>query len=755
MVRNKRSRFAFVLMLVAMLALATVPVTPVYAAACVISTSTTWSALTCGTGGGVPTAADTVEIRNGAILTVNVSNAVAASLQAGGGIGSGAGIGTLTFNSGSSVTVSGSVTLGGLNSARGGTIDMTAGGILTANSLLVASGPTWIPGTGTVILAATNTLPGAPFTTFNNLIISGGTTTTGVDTTINGNLSIGNGATFTAGAFALTVTGTTTVGGGTSGSLTVSSATGAKTFNGLITIDSGGTWTNTVANSPVTFHGGITNFGTFNAGTGVHTFDTKAQALAGALLIPSVTVTGVTLTNNGALTVGTALAGTGGLTNSATGTLNIGGTSTINTLTATAAGNTVNYNGAAQTVKATSYSNLIFSGSGAKSITLANDSTLANGDFSIAPTGTAIATIAGTNLGVSSLTLGGVGRINGTWGSTGSAASNQNDTYFTAAATGYVVVSNDARPTVTFDANGGTGSMLPQKADTPTALTLNAFTRTGYTFTGWNTAANGSGTAYADNAIYPFTASTTLYAQWTINQYSVTYNGNGSTSGTVPTDPSSPYDYGSTVTVLGNSGLLVKTGYTFAGWNTAADGSGTSYAPADTFTLGAANVTLYAQWTALPNHTVTFNSNGGTGTMSNQTANVPTALTLNTFTRAGYSFSGWNTAANGTGTAYANGATYPFAVDVTLYAQWMALPNHTVTFNGNGGTGTMSNQVANIPTALTLNAFTRTGYSFSGWNTAANGTGTAYANGATYPFAVDATLYAQWMINIYLPLISR
>ena len=81
------------------------------------------------------------------------------------------------------------------------------------------------------------------------------------------------------------------------------------------------------------------------------------------------------------------------------------------------------------------------------------------------------------------------------------------------------------------------------------------------------------------------------------------------------------------------------------------------------------------------NHTVTFNSNGGTGTMSTQTANVPTALTANTFTRTGYTFSGWNTAAGGGGTAYANGATYSFAADITLYAQWTALANHTVTFN--------------------------------------------------------------------------
>jgi uncharacterized repeat protein (TIGR02543 family) len=131
--------------------------------------------------------------------------------------------------------------------------------------------------------------------------------------------------------------------------------------------------------------------------------------------------------------------------------------------------------------------------------------------------------------------------------------------------------------------------------------------------------------------------------------------------------------------------------------------------------------------------------------MSNQVTNVATALTTNTFTRAGYSFSGWNTIAGGTGTAYANGATYAFTVDATLYAQWSALPNHTVTFDANLGSGSMSNQVTNVATALTTNTFTRAGYSFSGWNTLANGTGTAYANGATYAFTVDATLYAQWI----------
>jgi uncharacterized repeat protein (TIGR02543 family)/LPXTG-motif cell wall-anchored protein len=69
--------------------------------------------------------------------------------------------------------------------------------------------------------------------------------------------------------------------------------------------------------------------------------------------------------------------------------------------------------------------------------------------------------------------------------------------------------------TVTYNSNGGSGAMANQSASTSTALSANAFTRSGYTFSGWNTAANGSGTAYADGASYAFSSSTTLYAQWT------------------------------------------------------------------------------------------------------------------------------------------------------------------------------------------------------------------------------------------------
>lgn len=81
--------------------------------------------------------------------------------------------------------------------------------------------------------------------------------------------------------------------------------------------------------------------------------------------------------------------------------------------------------------------------------------------------------------------------------------------------------------------------------------------------------------------------------------YTITYNGNTNTGGNGPTDGSSPYTHGSTVTVLGNTGTLAKTGFTFSGWNTAANGSGTTYSPGNTFVINA-NIILYARWVAVP-----------------------------------------------------------------------------------------------------------------------------------------------------------
>ena len=90
---------------------------------------------------------------------------------------------------------------------------------------------------------------------------------------------------------------------------------------------------------------------------------------------------------------------------------------------------------------------------------------------------------------------------------------------------------------------------------------------------------------------------------------SVTYDGNGNTAGTVPVDPSSPYESGATVTVLGNTGDLTRindggTSYYFTGWNTKTDGSGSAQAEGSTFIMGASNVILYAQWAPYALHDI-------------------------------------------------------------------------------------------------------------------------------------------------------
>jgi uncharacterized repeat protein (TIGR02543 family) len=318
---------------------------------------------------------------------------------------------------------------------------------------------------------------------------------------------------------------------------------------------------------------------------------------------------------------------------------------------------------------------------------------------------------------------------------------------------------------VKFDGNGATSGTMKSKSMTygkKYTLAANAFTRTGYTFAGWNTAKDGSGTTYADQASVKNLTTTngktvTLYAQWTANTYTIKYNGNGSTSGTMS---SSTKTYGKTSALKANT--FTRTGYTFAGWNTAKDGSGTAYADKASVknltTKNGKTVTLYAQWTA-NTYTVKFYGNGSTsGSMKSKSMTYDTAsnLTANAYKRTGYTFAGWNTKADGSGKTYKNKAsvknlTSTDGKTVKLYAQWTA-NTYTVKFNGNGATsGSMKNKTLTYDTAATLtaNAYKRTGYTFAGWNTKADGTGKSYKNKASVQNLTSTdgktiTLYAQW-----------
>ena len=221
-------------------------------------------------------------------------------------------------------------------------------------------------------------------------------------------------------------------------------------------------------------------------------------------------------------------------------------------------------------------------------------------------------------------------------------------------------------------------------------------------------------------------------------------------SDTVEVQTRTVYRYAAGVKI--SDTVPVRSGYTFLGWAATASATTAAYQPGELF-VPSADTTLYAVWKQVT-YTVSYDANGGTGAPAGQTKTHGTALTLSsakptrastsagsctvtlngnggtvtpgTLTAArttGYTFKNWNTAANGSGTGYASGASYTADAAVTLYAQW------------NSSTSTAS---------VTLPTPTRTGWTFRNWNTKADGTGTAYDAKASYTPSGNVTLYAIW-----------
>jgi len=312
---------------------------------------------------------------------------------------------------------------------------------------------------------------------------------------------------------------------------------------------------------------------------------------------------------------------------------------------------------------------------------------------------------------------------------------------------------------VTYKANNGTAEeSVDGTGQYGVAYTVlgNTFSRDNCSFTGWNTQADGLGTAYTVGQNIPAATSgeLTLYAQWAGDPYTVSYDPNGGTG----TAYAVGTDYATDTFALDNatdSNLgYAKTNYTFNGWNTLADGTGTAYA------VGAAitgPVPLYAQWLG-DFYDVDYDPNGGDGTA--YTVNdagrygVDYTIEANSFSLENYRFLGWNTQADGLGDDYGAGEIVlaANAGPLTLYAQW-TLDIYDVTYDPNGGAGAaytktnfygapytvLSNSDANL-------RFGKVESVFAGWNTAADGSGTAYAAGKVIPAAEvgTLTLYAQW-----------
>ncbi len=266
---------------------------------------------------------------------------------------------------------------------------------------------------------------------------------------------------------------------------------------------------------------------------------------------------------------------------------------------------------------------------------------------------------------------------------------------------------------VVYAPNGG--SVSPSTADYvagDTALTLPTPSNSDASFSGWFTATTGGTLVGLGGASYVPTQSLTLYAHWassTTTQIEVLID-DGTGSSQVLSG-----DVGSTV-ALPTTTMVPKPGFALTSWNTAADGTGTSYALGQSVTL-TASLTLYPQWTAVGVVAVSFGANGGSGSVSSLSANVGSTVTLptsKTLVRPGYTLASWNTVANGRGTSYAPGQSVTLTASLKLYAQWKATP--TATLFGAVGlfakdstalTAGLKQQVARLALAIKAKGYTK------------------------------------------------
>ena len=336
-------------------------------------------------------------------------------------------------------------------------------------------------------------------------------------------------------------------------------------------------------------------------------------------------------------------------------------------------------------------------------------------------------------------------------------------------------------PVVTFKANGGTGSDYTQTVtyNTNTALTANTFTKTGYDFAGWATSAGGS-VAYANGADVKLTNHTTLFAKWTAHNYTASNNikhADGSTAG--------QYNVNYDATSISYTTTPSKTGYNLEGLyyesglsnkivnNDRSLRASTSYTTSESKWNQTSAPNLYAKWTA-KTYSITLDDDGAYDGNGSATATYNgTALDISEHaSRDGWNLVGYFAAGTGDQVTDADGNLLPsksfsdgsshaitnsssqwiYDGDLTLYAHWSK--EYSITYNANGGTGTTTDAsspyAAGSNVTVLSNSFTRSGYSFTGWNTSAEGDGTPYAAGATISsIAANVTLYAQWSENDY------
>lgn len=278
---------------------------------------------------------------------------------------------------------------------------------------------------------------------------------------------------------------------------------------------------------------------------------------------------------------------------------------------------------------------------------------------------------------------------------------------------------------ITFETNGG-NNFSSQTYDYAESLILPTPIKTGHTFASWYTDF-GLTQAFTLNTMPA--SNLTLYAKWTINQYTITFETNGGSSVASITG-----NYGDTVTVPNDP---TRVGYTFNDWYEDSFLTQTSFIPS---VMPAYSFTLYAGW-SINQYTITFESNGG-NSLQTQTYDYAESLSLPTPIKTGHTFGGW----------YSNQNLYDAfiydtmpASNLTLYAKW-TINQYTITFETNGGT--IINPIfGNYGSLVTPPSNPiKEGYTFKGWFIN-NSTREIVDLVRTFP-AYDLTYYASWILPI-------
>jgi uncharacterized repeat protein (TIGR02543 family) len=318
---------------------------------------------------------------------------------------------------------------------------------------------------------------------------------------------------------------------------------------------------------------------------------------------------------------------------------------------------------------------------------------------------------------------------------------------------------NPVSYTVSYDKNAagadGTTADSTHTYDETKALTVNGYSLSGYTFVGWNAESDGSGASYTDGQNVTNLAATPeavvpLYAKWTNNPYTVTYDADGGSQA-----PFSPInvEYGA---VIDQPDAMTKTGYTFGGWYT--DTAKT--VPAVFPITVSGNVSLYAKWNA-NTYTVTYNKNndnaGGDMFDSSHVYDVPKALNGNNYLRLGFTFAGWAKTERGAAEFEDKQSVVNLSAEdnaaVTLYARWGGHAYY-IAYDKNSDEAaeimTPSTFTSGVEQVLKGNTFTRRGYTFAGWAMTRGGV-VDFTDRQPVDLAVSAgetvTLYAKWTAN--------